>query len=146
MVFPFELLEVFTYQLLWVAAITYCPELAPPGLLATMTGVVGAVHFSVGRGVGSFIGGQIIGKTDIASAFRIFGAIAIICGVLYILVHIFYFKKKLIVKDSPPTDGWNGSWKTHRVCPISWYCFSTWRAAMNIMTIFHKTQLMFEIY
>lgn len=48
MVFPFEVLEVFTYQIMWVAAATYCPILAPKGLLATMTGLVGSVHYSFG--------------------------------------------------------------------------------------------------
>ncbi|XP_064090441.1 major facilitator superfamily domain-containing protein 6-like isoform X2 [Macrobrachium nipponense] len=99
MVFPFELLEVFTYQLMWVAAITYCPILAPPGLLATMTGVAGAIHFSIGRGVGSFIGGQLITQMDIPGAFRCFGVIAIVSGVLYILLHVFYFKKKIAGRE-----------------------------------------------
>ena len=52
MCFPFEALEVLTYQLMWVAAVTYCPILAPRGLLATMTGVAGAVHYSMGRLMG----------------------------------------------------------------------------------------------
>ena len=47
--FPFEMLEVFTFQIMWVAAATYCPILAPPGLLATMTGLAGAVHYSIGK-------------------------------------------------------------------------------------------------
>ncbi|CAL4070473.1 unnamed protein product, partial [Meganyctiphanes norvegica] len=55
--FPFELLEVVSYQLMWVAALTYCPLLAPKGLLATMTGLAGSVHYSVGRGMGAFMGG-----------------------------------------------------------------------------------------
>ena len=46
---PFEVLEVFTYQIMWVAAVTYCPILAPKGLVATMTGLAGACHYSVGK-------------------------------------------------------------------------------------------------
>lgn len=44
------MLEVFTYQVMWVAVVTYCPILAPKGLLATMTGVTGATHYSLGKG------------------------------------------------------------------------------------------------
>ena len=48
-VFPLELLEIITYQLMWVAAATYIPILAPPNLLATMTGIAGASHYSLGK-------------------------------------------------------------------------------------------------
>ncbi len=46
--FPFEAMEAFTYHLMWVAAATYVTILSPPSLLATMTGIMGALHFSVG--------------------------------------------------------------------------------------------------
>ncbi|KAK8379420.1 hypothetical protein O3P69_019376 [Scylla paramamosain] len=48
LVFPYELLEIFTYQIMWVAAATYCHILAPKGLLATMMGLAGSIHYSLG--------------------------------------------------------------------------------------------------
>ena len=44
---------------MWVAAATYCSLLAPKNLLATLIGVLGMAHFSLGRGSGSFIGGEL---------------------------------------------------------------------------------------
>lgn len=37
--------------MMWVAAATYCATLAPKGLLATLIGVIGMAHFSIGKSV-----------------------------------------------------------------------------------------------
>ena len=34
---------------MWVAAATYCAILAPKSLLATLIGVAGMAHFSIGK-------------------------------------------------------------------------------------------------
>lgn len=47
--FPFEALESLSVHLMWVAAATYCALLAPKNLLATLIGVLGMVHFSIGN-------------------------------------------------------------------------------------------------
>ncbi|XP_071542120.1 major facilitator superfamily domain-containing protein 6 [Panulirus ornatus] len=91
-VFPFEILEVFTYQLMWLAALTYCPILAPKGLLATMTGLAGSIHYSLGRGVGSLLGGFLIASYGTSKSFRIFAYISIGCGFFYMIIHFFYLK------------------------------------------------------
>ncbi|XP_076032426.1 major facilitator superfamily domain-containing protein 6-like [Oratosquilla oratoria] len=97
--FPFEMLEVFTYQIMWVAAATYCPILAPRGLMATMTGLAGAVHYSVGRGVGAFMGGYLISELGTPGAFRVFGVIAVVGGILYFFAHIFILKKRVAQRE-----------------------------------------------
>ncbi|XP_018006678.1 uncharacterized protein LOC108664575 [Hyalella azteca] len=84
--FIFEALEVFTYQLMWVAVITFCPILAPKGLLGTMTGIAGAMHFNVGRGGGGFLGGFLIANVGLVWSFRIFGVAAIVCACIYLLL------------------------------------------------------------
>ncbi|XP_071534119.1 major facilitator superfamily domain-containing protein 6-like [Panulirus ornatus] len=99
MVFPFEVLEVFTFQLMWVAGVTYCPVLAPKGLLATMTGLVGCTHYSLGRGVGSLLGGYLITVFGLPGAFRTFGLISLTSGVLYVLLHFCFLKKRLAAKE-----------------------------------------------
>ncbi|KAK7067024.1 hypothetical protein SK128_018617 [Halocaridina rubra] len=99
MCFPFEALEVFTYQLMWVAAATYCPILAPKGLLATMTGVVGAVHYSIGKGVGAFLGGYLISLYSTANAFKVYGVIALAGGVLYFSLYHCYLKDIIHKKE-----------------------------------------------
>lgn len=48
-VFPFEAIESLAVHLMWVAAATYCALLAPKNLLATLIGVSGMSHFSLGK-------------------------------------------------------------------------------------------------
>lgn len=78
---------------MWVAAATYCAVLAPKGLLATLIGVLGMAHFSLGRGSGSFFGGFLIGNVGTREAFRYMGLIAVVGGVLYYALHLAYLKK-----------------------------------------------------
>lgn len=47
--FPFEAIESLAVHLMWVAAATYCALLAPKNLLATLIGVSGMSHFSLGK-------------------------------------------------------------------------------------------------
>ncbi|KAK4317122.1 hypothetical protein Pmani_011756 [Petrolisthes manimaculis] len=100
MVFPFELLEVFTYQITWVAACTLCPILAPKGLLATMTGLTGSLHYSVGRGLGALLGGYLIGAFGLVKSFRIFAVISLVSGFVYVGIHFLFLKKRLEAKEA----------------------------------------------
>ncbi|XP_063853444.1 major facilitator superfamily domain-containing protein 6-A-like [Scylla paramamosain] len=95
LVFPYELLEIFTYQIMWVAAATYCHILAPKGLLATMMGLAGSIHYSLGRGLGSLIGGYLIANMGLQGAFRIMGYISLASGIIYCFIHYFYMRKKI---------------------------------------------------
>ncbi|XP_047486779.1 uncharacterized protein LOC125037619 [Penaeus chinensis] len=99
MCFPFETLEVFTYQLMWVAAATYCPILAPKGLLATMTGMAGAMHYSFGKGLGAFAGGYLIASLSTAGAFKVFGGVALFGAAFYFLIHHCYMKKLIAKRE-----------------------------------------------
>ncbi|XP_047496052.1 major facilitator superfamily domain-containing protein 6-A-like isoform X1 [Penaeus chinensis] len=99
LVFPYEMLEVFTYQVMWVAVVTYCPLLAPKGLLATMTGLTGATHYSLGRGVGALFGGYLISNYGLSAAFRIFAYISLAGAALYIFVYYVYLKRKMAEKE-----------------------------------------------
>lgn len=78
---------------MWVAAATYCTILAPKGLLATLIGVLGMAHFSLGRGSGSFFGGFLIGNVGTREAFRYMGLMAVVGGILYYGLHLIYLKK-----------------------------------------------------
>nr|XP_053646239.1 uncharacterized protein LOC128698164 [Cherax quadricarinatus] len=117
LVLPFEVLELFTYQLMWVAAITYCPILAPKGLLATMTGITGSVHFSLGRGLGSLVGGYLIDNLDLPGAFRGYAGIAATSGVLYALIHFGCIKKKLTIREEEIQEE-NGQQQTRENRPV----------------------------
>lgn len=81
------------YFRMWVAAATYCAILAPKGLLATLIGVLGMAHFSLGRGSGSFCGGFLIGQVGTREAFRYMGIFAVMGGCAYYALHLLWLKK-----------------------------------------------------
>lgn len=66
----FEAMEAFTLHLMWVSAVTYAASLTPPGLTATIQGTIGSIHYGVGRGLGSFIGGGLMAAFGPRMAFR----------------------------------------------------------------------------
>ena len=91
MAFPFEALELFTYQLKKVAASRYVGMNAPPGLLATLNGLAGGMHYGFGKGTGGLIGGAIVAYTrSIGKAFRYFGIAAAVTGLIYFIYEYFY--------------------------------------------------------
>ncbi|XP_055376388.1 uncharacterized protein LOC129608737 isoform X2 [Condylostylus longicornis] len=91
--FPFEAMEALSCHLMWVAAATYCSILAPKNLLATLIGVLGMAHFSLGRGSGSFTGGLLIGHVGTRDAFRYMGLLAVVGGIAYGLLHLIWLRK-----------------------------------------------------
>ncbi|KAF6212821.1 hypothetical protein GE061_010530 [Apolygus lucorum] len=91
--FPFEAIESVSVHLLWVAAATYCAVIAPKNLLATLIGVLGMAHFSLGRGSGSFFGGILIGTVGTRQSFRVMGLVAVIGGFTYGVLHFFWLHK-----------------------------------------------------
>ncbi|KAL4713882.1 hypothetical protein ACJJTC_015536 [Scirpophaga incertulas] len=90
--FPFEAMESLSVHLMWVAAATYCAMLAPKSLLATLIGVLGMAHFSLGRGSGSFGGGLLIASLGTREAFRYMGLIAFLGGISYGFLHYFWLR------------------------------------------------------
>ncbi|XP_055540662.1 uncharacterized protein LOC129727164 [Wyeomyia smithii] len=98
--FPFEAMEALSCHLMWVAAATYCALLAPKNLLATLIGVLGMAHFSLGRGSGSFFGGFLIGEVGTREAFRYMGLVAVAGGLAYKFIHAIWLRKY----DNPDLD------------------------------------------
>ncbi|XP_046804247.1 uncharacterized protein LOC111680647 [Lucilia cuprina] len=86
-------MEALSCHLMWVAAATYCSILAPKSLLATLIGVLGMAHFSLGRGSGSFSGGLLIGQFGTRDAFRYMGLLAVVGGIAYGLLHLVWLRK-----------------------------------------------------
>ncbi|CRK88289.1 CLUMA_CG002068, isoform A [Clunio marinus] len=97
--FPFEAMEALSCHLMWVAAATYCSLLAPKNLLATLIGVLGMAHFSLGRGSGSFMGGFLIGEVGTRDAFRYMGLVAVAGGIAYKIIHHLWLKKFDAIDD-----------------------------------------------
>ncbi|KAI9554090.1 hypothetical protein GHT06_019362 [Daphnia sinensis] len=90
---PFEALEAVTVHMMAVASSMYCAAAAPPGLLATLNGAVGSVHYSFGRGLGSFVGGILMSNFGTRNTFQIFGTAAGFSGLTYFILHRFYLVK-----------------------------------------------------
>ncbi|KAG4066826.1 hypothetical protein HA402_012893 [Bradysia odoriphaga] len=103
--FPFEAMEALSCHLMWVAAATYCAILAPKGLLATLIGVLGMAHFSLGRGSGSFCGGFLIGQVGTREAFRYMGIFAVLGGCCYYALHLLWLKKFDATADKDEQEG-----------------------------------------
>lgn len=97
-------MESLSCHLMWVAAATYCAILAPKGLLATLIGVLGMAHFSLGRGSGSFCGGLLIGHVGTREAFRYMGLLAVVGGCCYYGLHLAWLKKFDVHEDSDEQD------------------------------------------
>lgn len=85
-------MEALSCHLMWVAAATYCAVLAPKNLLATLIGVLGMAHFSLGRGSGSFCGGLLISQVGTRDAFRYMGLLAVVGGFMYKTLHFLWLK------------------------------------------------------
>ncbi|ETN64833.1 hypothetical protein AND_003414 [Anopheles darlingi] len=100
--FPIELNEAISCYFMWVVATTYCAVLAPNGLVATLIGVAGMVHFCLGKGIGAFVGGFLIARVGLRMAFRYVGYFAIGCGVLYKLVHLVWLRR--FDQQQPPKE------------------------------------------
>lgn len=90
---PFEMLECFTVSLLSAAAVSYAADLATPATLATLQGVYGGLHYGVGRGVGSLIGGFLMKPIGVRDTFRLTGAISLVTGIVYFVLNKLYFQK-----------------------------------------------------
>ncbi|XP_064637971.1 major facilitator superfamily domain-containing protein 6-like [Lineus longissimus] len=59
LVLPIELLHGFSFGLMFPAASMYASRIAPPGMSATLQGLVSAVHFGIGWGCGPLIAGPL---------------------------------------------------------------------------------------
>merc|ERR1719347_846286 len=82
--FPFEALEVFTFFSLQVGAAEFARAHAPPGMLATVTGLQGGAHNGLGKGFGGLLGGFTIEYTKSTHrAFWNFGLVAFLVSIIY---------------------------------------------------------------
>jgi len=89
---PFEALEAVTVHLMGISMSLFCASAAPPGLLATLHGMAGSVHYSIGRGVGSFVGGYLISLYGTRNTFRIFGIGATASGIIFVVLYNCFMK------------------------------------------------------
>merc|ERR1711907_146001 len=56
-VLPAEILHGITFAALWSVSVSHAQSLAPPGQAAILQGLVEALHWGLGYGLGAYIGG-----------------------------------------------------------------------------------------
>jgi uncharacterized membrane protein (DUF106 family) len=66
--------------------------------MATMIGIVGGLHYGVGRAAGSMFGGALMSIFDARIAFRIFGIIAGVTAVIYAAIYYIFIRRGEIKK------------------------------------------------
>ncbi|CAG0920743.1 unnamed protein product [Notodromas monacha] len=87
---PWEALEVFTLHLAWAAALMYAYEKSPRSLTATTQALVTIIHFGVGRGLGSLLGGYGISVFGARNTLRMASVSAAVLAVVYLaFYHLF---------------------------------------------------------
>nr|XP_053644364.1 major facilitator superfamily domain-containing protein 6-A-like [Cherax quadricarinatus]XP_053644365.1 major facilitator superfamily domain-containing protein 6-A-like [Cherax quadricarinatus] len=98
-VMPFEALECFTVSLMGAAAVSYAAALSTPSTIATLQGVYGGIHFGVGRGVGSLMGGFLMGPIGVRNTFRLMGVICAVTCILYFVINRIFFRKLQLERE-----------------------------------------------
>ncbi|XP_019640591.1 PREDICTED: major facilitator superfamily domain-containing protein 6-like [Branchiostoma belcheri] len=83
---PVEVLHGTTYGAMFAASTTYASQIAPPGMEATMQGVMGAVFMGVGWASGSLIGGALFDRYGGVVLFRVYAGVCLFTCVVYTVV------------------------------------------------------------
>jgi MFS transporter, PPP family, 3-phenylpropionic acid transporter len=80
-----QLLHGATFSAMWVAAVSYASEIAPPGLDATAQGLVSTIMFGIGSATGALLGGALYQDFGGAWMFRIMAAIAFLSLIIFLV-------------------------------------------------------------
>jgi len=71
---PAEGLRGLTFAGMWASATYYAHKIAPPGMEATMLGLLNGIYGGVGQSLGSLIGGGLSSRWGTSKAFYLYGA------------------------------------------------------------------------
>ncbi|XP_037069943.1 major facilitator superfamily domain-containing protein 6-B-like, partial [Pollicipes pollicipes] len=86
LVLPVELLNGLTFGLFYANMVAYAGVIAPPGMTATLQGLVGASFECVGVAIGSGTGGLLYYAVGGARMFQVYGLLSLTAGALYVLM------------------------------------------------------------
>ncbi|CAN0075716.1 unnamed protein product, partial [Discosporangium mesarthrocarpum] len=71
MVLPAEVLHGLTFAAMWAATLEYATKIAPAGLTSTVQGMVTGIHWGLGFGLGSVVGGFIYSSLGAVKLFAL---------------------------------------------------------------------------
>ncbi|XP_005097106.1 major facilitator superfamily domain-containing protein 6-A [Aplysia californica] len=81
-----------TFGLMYASASSYASVIAPPGMSATLQGLLGGLHFGIGKGIGSLITGFMFEAIGPRWTWGVFSIICVILLVFYVILNMFVFK------------------------------------------------------
>ncbi|HEY5119504.1 MAG TPA: major facilitator superfamily domain-containing protein 6 [Anaerolineales bacterium] len=81
-----QLLNGFTFPMMWLAGVAYANRNAPTGMTATAQGLFGAMVFGVGAAVGGFLGGPLLQSLGGRGLYLVFGLIVLAVTAIVALI------------------------------------------------------------
>jgi len=82
---PIDLAHGITFGLMWAASASSANAMAPAGMTATLQGLIGALYYNLGRGVGTLGGGLIQEAVGGRQTFFLLSFIALATGTSFVL-------------------------------------------------------------
>lgn len=87
LILPVKMCNGITFGLFCANMVVYAGDISPPGMMATIQGLVGAIFECCGVAVGSGIGGVVYYKMGGAKMFQIFSGVAMVTCLVYLCLH-----------------------------------------------------------
>jgi PPP family 3-phenylpropionic acid transporter len=97
-----QIINAFTFPIMWVAGVAYADAYAPHGLRTTAQGLFGVMVSGIGAATGGFIGGLLLANLGGRGLYMIFGIFVFVVLLLATLIRV-----KLPPEEAPATNQLN---------------------------------------
>lgn len=92
-ILPFATMDAFTLCVMWVSVVAYGQSIAPFGYHLVIQYAMNLLHFGVGRGIGSIIGGVVMNSHGVRPVLRGIAICSTVIGFLYLALYHLVIKK-----------------------------------------------------